>query len=308
MQPLSAIQQRAEADGTWVNWDTTSLEPDINGATEACLVFINAMATEGWDRDGLHDDASDGLVRHVASRCANTIVVVHAAGIRLVDQWIDHDNVTAAVIAHLPGQDSGRALVRLLYGEANFSGKLPYTLARNESDYSVYAPCGRQDNTTSPQCDYAEGVYLDYRAFDARKVTPRFEFGFGLSYTSFVFSSLVLRPEPSLRPSAGNGADLWDTLAEVEVRLTNDGAVAGAEVAQLYLGIPGGPPKQLRGFDKVSLGPGQSATARFALTRRDLSVWDVLRQQWVVQAGAYPVFVGASSRDIRLTESLVVGG
>ncbi|KAM4056015.1 fibronectin type III-like domain-containing protein [Hirsutella rhossiliensis] len=306
--PLSAIQQRAEADNTWVNWDTASLEPDVNGANEACLVFINAMATEGWDRDGLHDDASDGLVRHVASRCANTIVIVHAAGIRLVDQWIDHDNVTATVIAHLPGQDSGRALVRLLYGEANFSGKLPYTLARNESDYPVYAPCGRQDNTTSPQCDYAEGVYLDYRAFDAQNVTPRFEFGFGLSYTSFNFSSLVLTPDVSLRRSASNGTDLWDTLIVAEARVTNAGTVAGAEVAQLYLGIPRGPPKQLRGFEKVSLGPGESATVRFALTRRDLSAWDVVRQQWVVQGGEYPLFVGASSRDIRLTGSLVVDG
>ncbi|KAF4510473.1 hypothetical protein G6O67_002355 [Ophiocordyceps sinensis] len=306
--PLSAIQQRAEADGTWVNWDTASLEPDVNGATEACLVFINAMATEGWDRDGLHDDASDGLVRHIASRCANTIVVVHAAGIRLVDQWIDHDNVTAAVIAHLPGQDSGRALVRLLYGEANFSGKLPYTLARNESDYPVYAPCGRQHNTTSPQCDYAEGVYLDYRAFDSRKVTPRFEFGFGLSYTSFNFSSLVLSPDANLRRSASNGTDLWDTLAVAEAHITNTGTVAGAEVAQLYLGIPGGPPKQLRGFEKIPLEPGKSTTMRFTLTRRDLSVWDVTRQQWVVERGEYPVFVGVSSRDIRLTGSLVVDG
>lgn len=310
-QPLGAIQQRAAADGTWVNWDTASLEPDVNGATEACLVFINAMATEGWDRDGLHD-ASDGLVGHVASRCANTIVVVHAAGIRLVDRWIDHDNVTAdvtaAILAHLPGQDSGRALVRLLYGEANFSGKLPYTVARNESDYPVYAPCGRRGAATSPQCDYDEGVYLDYRAFDVRNVTPRFEFGFGLSYTRFDMSSLVVRPGAALRASASRGADLWDTAAVVEARVANSGRVAGAEVAQLYLGMPRGPPKQLRGFQKALLGPGEAATVRFALTRRDLSAWDARRQQWVVREGDYAVMVGASSRDIRMTASLVVRG
>ncbi|KJZ75558.1 hypothetical protein HIM_05021 [Hirsutella minnesotensis 3608] len=304
--PLSAIQQRAEVDGTWVNWDVTSLEPDVNAATQACLVFINAMATEGWDRDGLHDDASDGLVRHVASRCANTIVIVHAAGIRLVDQWIEHENVTATIIAHLPGQDSGRALVRLLYGEANFSGKLPYTLARNESDYPVLAPCGRRANTTSPQCDYSEGVYLDYRAFDARNITPRFEFGFGLSYTTFAFSSLAVKETAELRCSASTGADLWETLVIVEARVTNDGRVAGAEVAQLYLGIPGGPLKQLRGFEKVTLQPGESKAVRFGLTRRDLSQWDVVRQRWVVQAGQYSIHVGASSRDTRLTGSLVV--
>ncbi|PNY28725.1 Beta-glucosidase cel3A, partial [Tolypocladium capitatum] len=306
--PLSAIQQRAAVDGTWVNWDLTSADPDVNGASTACLVFINAIATEGWDRGGLHDDASDALVLRVAAKCANTVVVVHAAGIRLVDGWIEHPNVTAAVLAHLPGQDSGAALVRLLYGEENFSGRLPYTLARNESDYSVYAPCGRgADNTTSPQCDYAEGVYLDYRAFDARNVTPRYEFGFGLSYTTFDYSGLSLAPGAGLRESAGGGADLWAALARVEATVTNSGAVAGEEVAQLYLGIPDSPPRQLRGFEKVALQPGESATVRFELTRRDLSVWDVVGQRWVVQAGTYPVYVGASSRDVRLTGTLVVG-
>ncbi|KAG6014815.1 glycoside hydrolase 3 [Claviceps lovelessii] len=309
--PLSAVQQRAQNDDTWVNWDVTSPNPGVNAASEACLVFVNAMATEGWDRDGLHDDYSDALVLNVAAKCANTVVVIHAAGIRLVDQWIEHPNVTAVVLAHLPGQDSGAALVSLLWGEANFSGKLPYTLARNESDYPVYAPCGRaRDNTTSPQCDYTEGVYLDYRAFDARNVTPRYEFGYGLSYTTFSYSDLVVEPsaDQSLRKSASssNGTELWDVVATVEARVRNSGLVAGEEVAQLYVAIPGGPPKQLRGFEKVSLVPGQDAKVRFELTRRDLSEWHVGLQQWVVQEGEYIVFVGASSRDIRLRGVLSV--
>jgi beta-glucosidase len=301
-QPLSAIQQRARQDNTWVNWDLTSNNPDVNGATEACLVFINAIATEGWDRDGLHDVFSDTLVRNVASKCANTIVVVHAAGVRLVDQWIEHPNVTATIIAHLPGQDSGVALVKLLYGEANFSGKLPYTLAKNESDYSVYQPCGRgPSNTTSPQCDYTEGVYLDYRAFDKKNITPRYEFGYGLSYTTFSYRGLELSQNDGLCRSAGNAANLWQRVASVKATVKNSGSVAGEEVAQLYIGIPGAPLKQLRGFEKVKLAPGQSAGVEFALTRRDLSEWDVATQQWVLQDGKYRVFVGASSRDIRLT-------
>ncbi|KAG5929581.1 glycoside hydrolase 3 [Claviceps africana] len=306
--PLSAIQQKAQEHNTWVNWDLTSPDPDVNAASQACLVFINAMATEGWDRDGLHDDASDALVLNVAAKCANTMVVIHAAGIRLVDQWIEHANVTAVVLAHLPGQDSGAALVSLLWGEANFSGKLPYTLARNESDYPVYAPCGRgrgRDNTTSPQCDYAEGVYLDYRAFDARNVTPRYEFGYGLSYTTFSYSDLAVvlsTDRNSLRTSASrsDGTDLWDVVATVQARVRNSGLVAGDEVAQLYVAIPGAPPKQLRGFAKLSLAPGQRGRVRFELTRRDLSEWHVGMQKWVVREGEYAVFVGASSRDIRL--------
>lgn len=283
-----------------MNWDLTSQNPDVNGASQVCLVFINAMATEGWDRDGLHDDWSDTLVLNVAAKCANTIVVIHAAGIRLVDGWIEHPNITAVVLAHLPGQDSGAALVRLLWGEANFSGKLPYTLARKESDYTVLAPCN-DSATTSTQCDYTEGVYLDYRAFDARNTTPRYEFGYGLSYTAFSYADLSIEASPALRSSAGSTAsDLWDVVATVGATVTNSGSVSGEEVVQVYVGIPGAPPKQLRGFEKVALAPGQGARVTFALTRRDLSEWHVGLQRWVLQRGSYAVHVGASSRDIRL--------
>ncbi|KAI1384789.1 glycoside hydrolase family 3 protein [Hypoxylon trugodes] len=310
--PLSAIQYRAKSDGTWVNWDLTSSNPDVNTASDACLVFINAISTEGWDREGLHDDFSDGLVLNVASKCANTIVVIHVAGVRLVDQWIDHPNVTATVIAHLPGQDSGEALVKLLYGEAVFSGKLPYTLAKNESDYAVYAQCGRgPSNTTDPQCDFTEGVYVDYRHFDEKNITPRYEFGYGLSYTTFNYSSLLIETLDTKLGSGGpitssSDEKLWEFVATVNATITNTGEIGGGEVAQLYLGIPNSPPKQLRGFEKSVLPPGESAEVIFQLTRRDFSVWDVIAQGWTVQEGEYAIYVGASSRDIRLTGSIAV--
>ncbi|KAF6823053.1 cel3e secreted beta-glucosidase [Colletotrichum plurivorum] len=307
LDPLSSIQHRAARDGGWVNWDLASGTPDVNAASDVCLVFINAMATEGWDRDGLHDDFSDGLVLHVASRCANTVVVVHAAGIRLVDQWIEHSNVTAAVIAHLPGQDSGDALVKLLYGEESFSGRLPYTLARNESDYSVYKPCGRgADNTTSPQCDFAEGVYVDYRDFDARNITPRYEFGYGLTYTTFEYSSASVQTHPVAPGPAPDADTLWSTVATVRASLNNTGTRAGEEVAQLYVAIPDSPPRQLRGFEKVPLEGGQGADLSFELTRRDLSVWDVVSQKWTLQEGEYTIFVGASSRNLPLSEKFSI--
>jgi beta-glucosidase len=284
-----------------VNWDLDSSGPDVNAASDACLVFINAIATEGWDREGLHDDFSDHLVKSVASKCSNTIVIIHTAGIRLVDQWIKHPNITATIIAHLPGQDSGEALVKLLYGEANFSGKLPYTVAKNESDYSVYAPCTRiSADDIDPQCDFTEGVYLDYRAFDAKDIAPRYEFGYGLSYTSFKYSSLSIKPSVSLRQSKCSGDDLWQPAAKVAATITNSGSVSGHEVAQLYVAIPNSPPKQLRGFHKIFLSPKISEVVHFELTKRDLSVWDVVSQSWVIQEGEYKIFVGASSRDIRL--------
>lgn len=272
--------------------------------TDACLVFINAMATEGWDREGLHDDFSDGLVLNVASKCVNTVVIVHTAGIRLVDQWIEHPNVTAAIIAHLPGQDIGESLVGILYGDISPSGKLPYTVAKNESDYwNLYEPCkpaSKDDHF--PQCNYTEGVYVDYRHFDANKITPRFEFGFGLSYTTFEYTGTS---EEDIRLSSYSSqkvmrpGSLWDTVTSVTVKVTNTGAMMGEEIAQLYVGIPNSPEKQLRGFEKVRLAPGEQADVTFYLTRRDLSVWDVVSQSWVMQHGLYNVYVGSSSRDIR---------
>ncbi|KLP02456.1 Uncharacterized protein Y057_1237 [Fusarium fujikuroi] len=302
--PLSAIQQRAAKDGSWVNWDLSSPNPDVNGATDVCLVFINAMATEGWDRDGLHDDFSDALILNVASKCANTIVTIHAAGIRLVDQWIEHPNITATIIAHLPGQDSGEALVKLLYGEADFSGKLPYTLAKNESDYTPYKPCGLEEGSKDPQCDFTEGVYLDYRSFDDRDVTPRFEFGFGLGYTEFEYSDLVVKVAETSASAAAT--DLWSTFATAQATVSNVGKRDGEEVAQMYVAIPNSPPKQLRGFEKVKISKGEAADIPFELTRRDLSVWDVVKQDWTLQSGNYTIFVGSSSRALPLKESFTI--
>lgn len=248
--------------------------------------------------------------------------MIHNAGIRLVDAWIDHPNVTAVLFAHLPGQDSGRALVEVMYGVQSPSGRLPYTVARRAEDYGTLLWPVRPDNTTNyyPQSNFTEGVYIDYRDFQKRNVTPRFEFGFGLTYTTFEYSSLEvtllnfsnaeLLPEPSPVLEGGPVA-LWDGIARVEAKITNAGNVTAAEVAQLYVSVPGGeahdvPARQLRGFDKVLLGPGESAAVAFELTRRDLSVWDATRQAWVMPRGRVGVEVGASVLDIRLQNSFTL--
>ncbi|KAF4124877.1 beta-glucosidase [Geosmithia morbida] len=310
LDPLSAIQYKASETGAWVNWDVESGDPDVNGASDVCLVFINAIATEGWDRDGLHDDFSDGLILNVASKCANTVVVIHAAGARLVDQWIEHPNVTATIIAHLPGQDSGPALVKLLYGEAEFSGRLPYTVARNESDYGqVLEPCGRgPPNASDPQCDFDEGSYIDYRAFDAKGIQPRFEFGFGLSYTTFGYSGLGLSLKKLSAGSLDDEEAKWAAGAVVSATVTNKGPRSGYEVVQLYVSIPDSPPRQLRGFEKVWLKPGAKTTVHLTLNRLDLAVWDVSEQKWTVQEGEYEVFVGSSSRDLSLSKKFDIAG
>jgi beta-glucosidase len=212
------------------------------------------------------------------------------------------------------GQDSGRALVSLLYGVSSPSGKLPYSVPKNESDFGKLLSPSLPEAPYSlfPQNDFTEGVYIDYRAFDPQNITPRYEFGFGLSYTTFAYSNLNTQtpsnashaeyPSGPIQP--GGAIDLWDILATVTATVKNTGSVTGAEVAQLYVGIPGGPVKQLRGFSKVEIQPGEAVTVSFDLTRRDLSTWDVVAQQWKLQSGTYDVFVGASSRILSLSGTL----
>lgn len=310
--PYDAIVAQAYEDSTELYWDFENGNPLVNPTSNACLVFGNVWATEGYDRPSVHDDYTDGLINNIADQCANTIVVFHNAGIRLVDQFVDHPNVTAIIFAHLPGQDSGRALVNLLYGKENPSGRLPYTVAKNETDYDNFLkPDIVLDGMFQhfPQSNFTEGVYIDYRHFDLKDITPRYEFGFGLSYTTFDYSNLKISQTNSSTESYPTGAvalggqkDLWDELVTVTADVTNSGGVDGKEVAQLYLGIPGEdvPVRQLRGFEKPSIAAGETATVTFTLTRRDLSVWDVAAQKWLLQAGDYTVEVGRSSRDLPL--------
>lgn len=317
--PYDAIVAHAHEDGTALFWDFESFAPSVNPASQACIVFGNAWATEGYDRPALRDDYTDGLIQNIADQCANTIVVFHNAGVRLVDTFVDHPNVTAIIFAHLPGQESGRALVSLLYGQTNPSGRLPYTVARNESDYIHN---GKPDLTLAPdyfqhfpQSNFTEGVYIDYRHFDASNITPRYEFGFGLSYTTFEYSDLeILKTDAvsDIHPigdiAEGGQVDLWDVIANVSVNVTNTGAVDGKEVAQLYVGVPGEnePVRQLRGFEKSTINAGDTACVQFGLTRKDLSVWDVVAQTWALQEGSYNIYVGRSSRDLPLSGTLEI--
>lgn len=315
--PMDALMQQAYNDDTVLLWDFKSAEPQVDGASDACIVFGNAWASEGSDRPGLHDDYTDGLIKSVAKTCNNTIVVLHNAGVRLVDQFVDNENVTALIFAHLPGQESGRALVSLLYGQSNAWGKLPYTVARNESDYGdVLNPAVAEDEFEFyPQSNFTEGVFIDYRHFDAQNIDPRYEFGFGLSYTTFNYSNLVISQSSTANTSRyptgaivqGGQSDLWDELVRVTADVQNTGTVNGTEVAQLYLQVPDtNRPRVLRGFDKPLLNAGETASVVFPLTRRDLSVWDTVAQKWALQPGTYAVFVGASSRDLRLNGSFTV--
>jgi beta-glucosidase len=151
--PFHAFTQQAMEDDTQLYWDFTKQDPNVNPGSDACIVFLNEYATENLDRASLADPWSDVLVSNVAKKCNNTIVALSNSGIRLVDAWINNPNVTAVILAGLPGQESGKALVEIMYGRQSPSGRLPYTIAKVDTDYGhVLNPGGSGSN---PQGAYS---------------------------------------------------------------------------------------------------------------------------------------------------------
>ncbi|KAI4601181.1 hypothetical protein KJ359_012369 [Pestalotiopsis sp. 9143b] len=287
---------------------------------EVCLVFLKAYASEGVDRSSIDLQwNATAVVESTAALCPNTVVVVHGPGVVSMP-WSDNENVTAILSAHYPGEEIGNALVDVLWGAAEPSGRLPYTIPKDLSDYGP-------DVVTSPeadgtwQSDFDEGQLIDYRHFDADDIDPLFEFGFGLSYTSFemsddldvqVTSNLSALADESLGTAPGGLVDLWTNVAQASIEVANTGDSTGSTVPQLYIAFPqdttpaGTPVKVLRGFNKVSLDAGETATVHFELTRRDLSFWDSGTKQWVIPQGEFGFMAGFSSGDIKSTVKMTV--
>lgn len=338
--PFQLFNERAAKDGFMLKWwlndsSTTSsssgqggmfpmggagsgteISETATGITDhadACVVFLNAQAGEGSDRTELRNATADALVTTVADSCSNTIVVINTVGPRLVDAFAEHPNVTAILYGGPLGQESGGAIDDVLFGAVSPSGRLVHTIAKNESDYN---PDTRVDET-SLDLYFDDGNYIDYKYFDKYNITPRYEFGYGLSYTTFEYADAATATRTAnLTAGFASGAravggreDLWDTVALVSASVANTGSVAGQEVAQLYVSFPDAadePVRQLRGFEKVVIQPGESQTVTFELARRDLSVWDTAGQEWKVESGEYTFWVGASSRDLKAKATLTV--
>ncbi|EKG13903.1 Glycoside hydrolase family 3 [Macrophomina phaseolina MS6] len=293
--------------GISISGQGTAVTPSIEAYaedSEVCLVFLNSFSGEGGDREELYNADQDTLVSTVASSCNNTIVVINTVGPRLVDAWIENENVTSVLYGGLLGQESGNAIADVLYGDVNPSGKLINTIAKNETDYPV-SICYTE------VCDFSEGIYIDYRHFDKFNVTPRYPFGHGLSYTTFAFGAVAAqKTDESALASAyptgplavGGKTDLFDEVIAVTTSVTNTGDVDGAEVAQLYVAYPAAadqPVRQLRGFEKVKLAKGEKKEVTFSVRRKDVSYWDTAAQEWAIAPGTYTFSVGASSRDLK---------
>lgn len=397
--PLTAIQNEVlTTSGNVVlsvtdNWAYSQIFNTAKQASHA-IVFINADSGEGYiSVDGNEGDRNnltawkngDVLIQNVTAACNNTIVVLHSVGPILLTEWYDNPNVTAIVWASLPGEQSGNSLTDVLYGRVNPGGKLPFTLGFDRADYGTDVLYEPNNGNGPPQDEFTEGVFIDYRYFDKNNIEPIYEFGYGLSYTTFSYSNLQVQahgispyqpntgttaPAPSLGLAENdtsayqfppgfdpvalyiypylNGTDLaaalnssdygvpseewlpagsqdgsaqpfiaaggapggnpqlYDVLFTVSATITNTGSVVGDEVVQLYIsrGGPNDPVRELRNFDRLTIAPGETATFTADLTRRDVSNWDPVSQNWVISKHPKNIFVGASSRNLALNATL----
>ena len=252
-------------------------------AKTAVVVVSDDTETEAADRPSLNlPSAQNELISAVAAANPHTVVVINA-GAPVVMPWVNQ--VASVVDAWYPGESNGTALAAVLFGQVDPSGHLPVTFPTDLSQVPASTPA--QFPGVNGQVQYSEGIDVGYRYYDAKNETPLFPFGYGLSYTKFSFSHLVVTPQ-----------DVRSDQVTVSATVTNTGKVAGSEVAQVYLGDPavaGEPPRQLKGFQKVTLQPGQSTTVRFHLNSHDLSYWNDAANGWVVPVGRFSVDVGDSS-------------
>ena len=334
VSPLTAIQSKAQEIGSRVQYITandvlaTGGSPAVYPTPEVCIVFLKTWARESVDRNDFENAWDSKLVvENVATHCPNTIVVTHSAGVNTMP-WADNSNVTAILAAHYPGQETGNSLVDILWGAVNPSGHLPYTIPRNASDYDlpIFNTTGTPLETSSSawQSNFSEGLVIDYRMFDAKDITPLYEFGYGLSYTTFSLSPTLKVTKVGDQASAlpvktlvqpGGNPNHWTTLLTVTATVKNNGTVAGATVPQLYVSLPTGAPgaapagtpvKVLRGFEKMNLLPGEERDVAFDLARRDISFWNVEIQEWQIPRGSIGLSVGMSSRDTRATAEVTL--
>ncbi|KAJ5256985.1 beta-glucosidase [Penicillium angulare] len=275
---LDAIKAKARRIGAravyLMDHETISngLFESIYPSLDICLVFLKTYSREAVDRGSyVADWTSTIVVEEVSARCpGKTLVITHSAGLNTMP-WATNSNITGIFTAHLPGEETGNSIVEILCGHVNPSGRLPYTIAQNESDYNapiVNLTGPQATESTAWQSDFVEGLMMDYRHFDNSNITPLYEFGFGLSYTTFDLSGKLVvsgpqgmlskRPTPltGMAPPGGN-SDLWKVVANVSTTVQNIGELASAIVVQLYLSLPsdsvpsGTPVRVLRGFEKV---------------------------------------------------------
>jgi beta-glucosidase len=269
----------AEAKSLAARVDAVILAPGFDTASEG----------ESADRTFRLPPGQDELINQIAAVNKKTIVVLTSGGGVDMSAWIDR--VPALLEAWYPGQEGGIAVAQLLFGESNPSGRLPISIERRWEDNATHDSYYPKNG--SKKVEYSEGVFVGYRHFDKSMVKPLFPFGYGLSYTSFAYKNLTISSPSS------------DQQVSVVFDVTNTGTRAGADVAEVYVGdrhapVPR-PIKELKGFKRVSLNPGETNNVVVKLDRRAFSYYDVKSHSWTLAPGDFDLFVARSAADIALT-------
>jgi beta-glucosidase len=284
------------------NWVTPQQQSENYRAAIAAARQAKTAVVFVWSRGvptfALPGD-QDQLIADVAAVNPNTIVVLNLCQ-PVAMPWLN--KVKAVLQMWWPGDEGGWATAKLLLGKENPGGRLPFTWPERLSDMAANDPAypERSEQGVGGKTTFSEGILVGYRWFDRQKTEPLFPFGFGLSYTSFVYSDM------QSSPAADSGID-------VHARIKNTGSVAGDEVVQLYLNKPDQPPAGaqfadsiLAGFARLHLEPGQSTQIVLHVPPRQLQYWSTADGRWMTPAGSRTLWVGGSSRDRRLQNQLDV--
>lgn len=265
--------------------------------SDVAVLFVglpDLIESEAFDRDDMKMPLNqNALIEAVTAVQPNTVIVLHN-GSPIEMPWLS--KVKGVLEAYLSGEAAGGAIVDILFGKVNPSGKLPETFPLKLEDNPSYLFFPGEGNVSC----YNEGIYVGYRYYDKKKMEVLFPFGYGLSYTTFAYSNLQL-DKTELKDT--------DTLT-VSVDVTNTGAVTGKEVVQLYVSDPesfvGRPVKELRDFAKVELAPGETKTVTFTLDKQAFAYYNTVIHDWHVETGEFIIMVGKSSREIELEASVTV--
>ena len=288
-------------DADTVNPDQKLIEEAVKTAeaSEAAVIFAglpDAFESEGFDREHLNlPENQNALIEAVCKVQKNVIVVLHGGSPMLLP-W--EDQVKGILCMYLGGQEVGHAAVELLYGEKNPSGKLAETWPLRLEDTPSYLNFPGVDGIVN----YREDIFIGYRYYDKKKMNVQYPFGHGLSYTSFSYSDLKT-----------DKITITDKeTLHVSCKIKNTGTCAGKEIVQLYVkdveSSVERPVRELKGFSKVYLNPGEEKEVEFTLDKRSFSYYETLISDWFVESGEFVIEIGASSRDIRLSQSIQVEG
>lgn len=322
---LAGIKKYAESAGNAVN-KTVNInylpckekklgQDDIKKITQSdavvvCVGFNKNMEGEGHDRPFALPREQNKLIETITALNKNTIVVIVAGGGIDINQWLGK---TGAVLhSWYGGQEAGTAVADILFGKVNPSGKLPISIEKSWADSPAYGYYDQSKSKlgTKPlftihgkphkieHVPYKEGIYTGYRGFDKRRIQPLFPFGFGLSYTAFEYSDLKFDKE-TVKPGEA---------VTISLSVTNTGKRAGGEIVQVYVSDPQctvhRPKKELKGFAKVFLKPGETKRVTVPLSDSAFSFYDVKRKQWTVEPGEFIIRIGTSSADIKLSGTI----